>query len=428
MVDFVPFTGLIASDNNTVYPANYMVLSGASGAVNVNTNVYVSSGGNIVVGGSTAPAGGNSTVVINSIGTNGAGIELVSGDDASGVSISGLSGGGINFNTFTGAVGSETYTERMRIDASGQVGINTTVPSTILDVRTSTQGTDGIFLIGPNTSFQNGNMTIRPNNSAGANNNITQAGDSGIIFGSNAGVNTGNLIIAPWNNIAASGMRMNANGRVMFNTATIPSGNNVSILAYGFSTNAGGIQLAGGTAGGGNVYGVNGGGLVFGTYTGAVGSETYTERMRIDSAGNVGINTTTVTTGYKLEVAGLTRQLGNIVLDAGAQETLTAGFLFTAFNLGNLSGASLTPNAFNGNYQYASNNGAGTINAPTSDCAIDILISNTTGAAAQTLSGFTVVAGSTGDTAPTTSTTAKWIISIRRINAVPTYVIKVIAT
>lgn len=182
--------------------------------------------------------------------------------------------------------------ERVRINSSGQVGINTTNPTTVLQVNTSAQGTDGILVIGPNTSAQNGNMTLRPNNSQGANNGITQAGDSGIIYSSNANVNTGNLVIAPWNNIAASGIRMNASGNVMFNTATVPSGGNVTLVVNGFSTNAGGVQMAGGTAGGGNVYGINGGGLVFGSYTGAVGSETYTERMRIDAGGNVGIGLT----------------------------------------------------------------------------------------------------------------------------------------
>ena len=108
--------------------------------------------------------------------------------------------------------------------------------------------------------------------------------------------------------------------------------------------------------------------------------------------------------------------------------TVTGGFNNTPFNLGNLSGATITPSATNGNYQYCVNNGAPTaFNVPASDCAIDILISNTTGAGSITFTGYTVVSGNAGD-ALTTSTTAKFIMSIRRINGTSTYVIKQIAT
>lgn len=217
MVDFVPFTSLLAGDNSTVYPANYVVLSGASGAVNVNTNIYVSSGGNIVIGGSTAPAGGNATVVIDGFGTNGGGIELV-GSGSGGGSMSGLSGGGINFNTFTGAVGSETYTERMRIDSNGNVGIGSTIPGYKLDITGQGRSTTG-FAVGPDGST------------------FTPAGLNAI---PNYGV-----------------------GYITSTAQTIISG-------------FGGVPF----------------------YTNQL------ERMRIDQSGNVGINTTTVTTGYKLQVQG----------------------------------------------------------------------------------------------------------------------------
>ena len=87
---------------------------------------------------------------------------------------------------------------------------------------------------------------------------------------------------------------------VMFNTATVASGGNVTMVVAGFSTNAGGTQWAGGTSGGGNIYGINGGGLALGTYTGAVGSEVYTPRMVINSSGQVGIGTSAP--AYNLDV------------------------------------------------------------------------------------------------------------------------------
>jgi hypothetical protein len=122
----------------------------------------------------------------------------------------------------------------------------------------------------------------------------------------------------------------------------------------------------------------------------------------------------------------LSSNSATVLLSSGGA-TLTGGVRFTPFNLGNTSAATITPNPLNGNYQYATNNGTPTaFNAPTVDCAIDILLSNTTGATAFSFTGYTVVSTSYGD-ALTTATTARFIISIRRINSIATYNIKQIA-
>jgi hypothetical protein len=106
---------------------------------------------------------------------------------------------------------------------------------------------------------------------------------------------------------------------------------------------------------------------------------------------------------------------------AGGQ-TVTGGFSITPANLGNVTGGSGTLNPASGNYQYYTNNGAHTLNAPSSDCAIDILITNGATAGAITLSGFTVNSN-TGE--PLTTTNGhKFILSVRRINGVSTYLIK----
>lgn len=102
---------------------------------------------------------------------------------------------------------------------------------------------------------------------------------------------------------------------------------------------------------------------------------------------------------------------------AGGQQVV-GGFSLSPYNGGNVSG-SYTPNPLNGNYQYFTNNGAITFNAPTVDCAIDFLITNSASAGAITFSGYTVSA-STGD-AFTTANTHKFILSIRRINGTSTY-------
>lgn len=110
------------------------------------------------------------------------------------------------------------------------------------------------------------------------------------------------------------------------------------------------------------------------------------------------------------------------VLTAGNTATITAGYTVTPNNIGTVSTGTTTPAPASGNYQYYTNNGAHTLAAPASDCAIDVLITNGATAGAITFSGFTVGAN-VGD-ALTTTNTNKFIVSIRRINAVSTYVIK----
>lgn len=107
------------------------------------------------------------------------------------------------------------------------------------------------------------------------------------------------------------------------------------------------------------------------------------------------------------------------VLTTGNTATLTVGFTFTANNIGTVSSGTTTPAPATGNYQYLTNNGAFTLAAPSSDCAIDILVTNGASAGAITFSGFTV--GSTTGSAITMTNTNKFIISIRRINSISTY-------
>jgi hypothetical protein len=117
--------------------------------------------------------------------------------------------------------------------------------------------------------------------------------------------------------------------------------------------------------------------------------------------------------------AGVVSVEGIQLLKANGNQTITAGFAVTPYSIGTVSSGTTTPAAANGNYQYYTNNGAHTLAAPSSDCAIDILVTNGASAGAITFSGFTV-GSSTGSTLTTTNTN-KFIISIRRINSVATY-------
>ena len=100
-------------------------------------------------------------------------------------------------------------------------------------------------------------------------------------------------------------------------------------------------------------------------------------------------------------------------------QNLTGGFTVTPNNLG-VTG-SFTANLVLGQYQYGTVNSAITITAPTSDGGCDIYLLNGSAAGTITFSGFTI--GSTGDTYVTTNT-YKFVLSIRRINSIATYVWK----
>jgi hypothetical protein len=108
-------------------------------------------------------------------------------------------------------------------------------------------------------------------------------------------------------------------------------------------------------------------------------------------------------------------------LSTSGAQTITGGFQITPYNIGAIA-SPMTPNPLVGNYQYGTNNSAITINVPAVDCAMDILVTNGASAGAITFSGFSVGA-SVGD-ALTTTNGNKFIVSIRRINAISTYVIK----
>lgn len=107
------------------------------------------------------------------------------------------------------------------------------------------------------------------------------------------------------------------------------------------------------------------------------------------------------------------------VVTTGNTANFTVGFTFTANNIGTVSSGTTTPAPASGNYQYLTNNGAFTLAAPSSDCAIDILVTNGASAGAITFSGFTV-GSNTGSPLDTTNG-HKFIVSVRRINSVATY-------
>ena len=132
------------------------------------------------------------------------------------------------------------------------------------------------------------------------------------------------------------------------------------------------------------------------------------------------INAAAVTVGTTITINTTASYIANLTSNGTAY--VANGFYVVAGNWGVVS-ANITLNSANGNYQYFTSNAAYTITAPTQDCAIDILVTNGTGAGTITFSGFTVQSGGTGDTYATTNAN-KYLLSVRRINSVSTYIWK----
>ena len=113
----------------------------------------------------------------------------------------------------------------------------------------------------------------------------------------------------------------------------------------------------------------------------------------------------------------------NFNLTAGVSSQVINGFSVSSYNNGTVSSGTFTPSPFLGNYQYYTNGGAHTLAAPASNCAIDILVINSSTAGSIAFSGFTVQTGGTGDSYATTNGN-RYILMIRRINNISTYIWK----
>lgn len=131
--------------------------------------------------------------------------------------------------------------------------------------------------------------------------------------------------------------------------------------------------------------------------------------------GGTGINngSSTITIGGNLTLSGahttaitianntvITFPTSGTILSTSQAATLVNGFYLTPYSAGTFSSGTYTPDAGNGNMQYATNNGAHTLAPPSANCVINVEYTNGAAAGAITTSGFTKV---TGDSFTTTN-------------------------
>jgi len=94
---------------------------------NGTTAVTINTSQQVLVGTTTTPSSSAQGIV--NVNSGGGFIQLGFNNSNGGGSIGAISGGGLGFYGYTGTVGSESYSERMRIGSNGYVAIGTASPS-----------------------------------------------------------------------------------------------------------------------------------------------------------------------------------------------------------------------------------------------------------------------------------------------------------
>ena len=256
-----------------------------------------------------AVVSGNILGSIRGLGYNGsaftaqtAGMDIITTENWT----TGANGTAIVFNTTPNGSTAASMTARMRINHSGNVGIGTDSPSSKLSVST-TSATDGIALNGNSSRW----LRTYINSGSGDYNPITQANDRVIAFGSsNADVDTAGLCIIPWS-VNTSGVRITNTGNVGIGTGSPQHKLVVS--------NAGseGLEIVPGSGAGSTVLQTyNRSDSTYDTmdlrasdFKIRIGS---TEKVTIDSSGNIGINTNSPLNGLHIYNKPLVTQTASV--------------------------------------------------------------------------------------------------------------------
>jgi hypothetical protein len=123
------YTGYLSGNDHAAIDLSGAGSSGGQIAFNVTPNggslttaATLNLDGKLLVGSTSAPSSVGVQLLLNSSSSSG-GLQLNYGAGTGGGAIVGAAGAGINFYTYTGAIGSESYSQRFNIGSAGQLGI-----------------------------------------------------------------------------------------------------------------------------------------------------------------------------------------------------------------------------------------------------------------------------------------------------------------
>ena len=345
------YAGLkILGRNSSNAAANWTIKTEEDLSLSVGTStseaMRIDSSGNVGLGGTPNSYPGYSVFTLN--GTNGGEIDF---ENSSGTIIGSIYSSATDLtiaSDFTNAISNSNIvftcdgTERMRIDADGNVGIGEDAPAAKLHIKDNTAEPEALI---QNEAFISGGQArLRLSTSTSPTRGCFVAGE--LESGGSSGGQPSSLVFATntaFNN-ATERMRIDSAGNVGIGTdnpfsklevaSKVAAGSNrpthkgtLCIADYGNATSVGGGLEFHSNSGGGGGYGS----LVFPLTDGALGfatrtnSANWSERMRIDSSGDVYFGTSDTLLISNKDRGAILRDYGSIQNYSGVNTCLDLG-------------------------------------------------------------------------------------------------------
>ena len=115
----------------------------AGGVVTFTQAMTLDASNRLLIGSTVAPTSSQIKLLVNSSSGNG-GIQMNYGAGTGGAALVPNNGAGLIFYTYTGALGSESYTAAMTLDSSANLGIGTTTPNSYSKLQIAGGGSGAI--------------------------------------------------------------------------------------------------------------------------------------------------------------------------------------------------------------------------------------------------------------------------------------------